>query len=119
MVKYIYFMICVLDEVKLVVFYDWVFGLMVVEWLDFESFILIYLLNGESLMEFELMVNKDWIEFYDLGDGYGYVVFFVNDVDVLYVWLEVEGFVLCKLVDFVLGGEVIVCFFFIVDLDGY
>nr|WP_155043269.1 VOC family protein [Paracoccus shanxieyensis] len=112
-------MIRVLDEAKSVAFYDRVFGLKVAERLDFESFTLIYLSNGESPTELELTVNKDRTEPYDLGDGYGHVAFSVDDVDALHARLEAEGLAPRKLVDFAPGGEVIARFFFIADPDGY
>ncbi|MGP9804676.1 VOC family protein [Paracoccus sp. NSM] len=119
MAKYIHSMIRVLDEAKSVDFYDRCFGLKVAERLDFDSFTLIYLANGESGTELELTVNKGRTEPYDLGDGYGHVAFSVDDVDATHARLISEGFEPRKLVDFAPGGEVIARFFFIKDPDGY
>ena len=119
MAKYIHSMIRVLDEARSVEFYDRCFGLKVAERLDFDSFTLIYLANGESDVELELTVNKGRSEPYDLGDGYGHVAFSVADVDALHARLEAEGLAPRKLVDFAPGGEVIARFFFIADPDGY
>lgn len=119
MAKYIHSMIRVLDEAKSVAFYDQVFGLKVAERLDFDTFTLIYLSNGEAETELELTVNKDRTEPYNLGDGYGHVAFSVDDVDALHARLEAAGFAPRKLVDFAPGGEVIARFFFIADPDGY
>ena len=119
MAKYIHSMIRVLDEARSVDFYDRCFGLKVAERLDFDSFTLIYLANGESETELELTVNKGRTEPYDLGDGYGHVAFSVDDVDATHARLISEGFEPRKLVDFAPGGEVIARFFFIKDPDGY
>lgn len=119
MAKYIHSMIRVLDEVRSVDFYGRCFGLTVADRLDFETFTLVYLSNGDSEVELELTINKDRTEPYDLGDGYGHIAFSVEDPDTLHARLEAEGFAPRKLVDFAPGGEVIARFFFIADPDGY
>lgn len=119
MAKYIHSMIRVLDEARSVAFYERAFGLKVAERLDFDSFTLIYLSNGESETELELTVNKGRTEPYNLGDGYGHIAFSVPNVDELHAQLEAEGLGPRKLVDFAPGGEVIARFFFIADPDGY
>lgn len=119
MAKYIHSMIRVLDEARSVAFYETAFGLTVAERLDFDSFTLVYLSNGESGTELELTVNKGRTEPYDLGDGYGHVAFSVDDVDAEHARLEAAGLAPRKLVDFAPGGEVIARFFFIADPDGY
>lgn len=119
MAKYIHSMIRVLDEAKSVAFYDQVFGLKVAQRLDFDTFTLIYLSNGESETELELTVNKGRTAPYDLGDGYGHIAFTVADVDALHARLEAAGLAPRKLVDFAPGGDVLARFFFIADPDGY
>lgn len=119
MARYIHSMIRVLDEARSVAFYEQAFGLSVAQRLDFDSFTLIYLSNGESETELELTVNKGRTEPYDLGDGYGHIAFSVADVDATHARLEAAGLGPRKLVDFAPGGEVIARFFFIADPDGY
>lgn len=119
MAKYIHSMIRVLDEARSVDFYARCFGLEVADRLDFDTFTLVYLSNGESETELELTVNKGRDTPYDLGDGYGHVAFSVEDVDACHARLEAGGLNPRKLVDFAPGGTVIARFFFIADPDGY
>ena len=67
MAKAIHSMIRVLDEARSVEFYQKAFGLKIADRLDFDSFTLIYLSNGETGFELELTVNKDRTTAYDLG----------------------------------------------------
>lgn len=119
MPKMIHSMIRVKDEAASLAFYKDAFGLEIVERLDFESFSLIYLANGESTFELELTVNKGREEPYDLGDGYGHLAISVTDVDAEHKRLTELGYEPRKLVDFAPAGEVIARFFFIKDPDGY
>ena len=119
MAKSIHSMIRVLDEGRSVDFYGKAFGLAVAERLDFETFTLIYLSNAESEFELELTINKDRVQPYDLGDGYGHLAFSVDDVDAEHARLTRAGLAPRKLVDFAPAGEVIARFFFIADPDGY
>ena len=119
MAKLVHSMIRVLDEARSVAFYDAVFGLKPVDRLEFDSFTLIYLANGESTFELELTVNKGREEPYDLGDGYGHLAISVTDVDAEHKRLTELGYEPRKLVDFAPAGEVIARFFFIADPDGY
>lgn len=119
MAKAIHSMIRVLDEARSVDFYRQAFGLEVVERLDFESFTLIYMSNGESTFELELTINKGRTEPYDLGDGYGHLALSVDDLDSEHERLTTLGLAPRKLVDFAPGGKVIARFFFIADPDGY
>ena len=119
MPKMIHSMIRVKDEAASLAFYKNAFGLEIVERLDFESFSLIYLANGESTFELELTVNKGREEPYDLGDGYGHLAISVTDVDAEHKRLTEQGYAPRKLVDFAPAGEVIARFFFIKDPDGY
>ena len=119
MPKMIHSMIRVKDEAASLAFYKNAFGLEIVERLDFESFSLIYLANGESTFELELTVNKGREEPYDLGDGYGHLAISVTDVEAEHKRLTELGYAPRKLVDFAPAGEVIARFFFIKDPDGY
>ncbi len=119
MPKMIHSMIRVKDEAASLAFYKDAFGLEIVERLDFESFSLIYLANGESTFELELTVNKGREEPYDLGDGYGHLAISVTDVEAEHKRLTELGYAPRKLVDFAPAGEVIARFFFIKDPDGY
>lgn len=119
MPKMIHSMIRVKDEAASLAFYKDAFGLEIVERLDFESFSLIYLANGESTFELELTVNKGREEPYDLGNGYGHLAISVTDVDAEHKRLTELGYAPRKLVDFAPAGEVIARFFFIKDPDGY
>ena len=119
MSKIIHSMIRVLDEARSVAFYREAFGLEVAQRLDFPAFTLVYLRNGETGFELELTINKDRVQPYDLGDGYGHLAFSVDDVDAEHARLTRAGLAPRKLVDFVPAGEVIARFFFIADPDGY
>jgi lactoylglutathione lyase len=119
MAKAIHSMIRVLDEARSVDFYRTAFGLTVAERLDFDSFTLLYLSNGESTFEVELTVNKGRTEAYDLGDGYGHLAVSVADAAAEHARLEGAGLAPRKIVDFAPGGTVIARFFFIADPDGY
>lgn len=119
MAKYIHSMIRVLDEERSVAFYDRCFGLRVAERLDFKSFTLIYLSNGESGTELELTVNKGRTEPYDLGDGYGHVAFSVADLGAAHARMTAEGFAPRDPVEFAPDGRLVARFFFITDPDGY
>ncbi|MFN4142980.1 VOC family protein [Aestuariivirga sp.] len=119
MAKTIHSMIRVLDEARSVDFYSRAFGLKVADRLDFESFTLIYLSNGESSFELELTVNKGRTEPYNLGDGYGHLAVSVDDLDGTHARLTEMGFAPRKLVDFKNGDKLVARFFFIADPDGY
>lgn len=119
MAKMIHSMIRVMEEERSLAFYKTAFGLEPAQRLDFETFTLIYLANGESTFELELTVNKDRTEPYDLGNGYGHLAVSVEDVAAEHARLTALGLQPRKLVDFAPGGEVIATFFFIKDPDGY
>ncbi|MDP2731541.1 MAG: VOC family protein [Hoeflea sp.] len=119
MAKAIHSMIRVLDEARSVEFYQKAFGLKIADRLDFDSFTLIYLNNGETEFELELTVNKDRATAYELGDGYGHLAFSVEDVNSEHARLTALGLKPRKLVDFAPAGTVIARFFFIADPDGY
>lgn len=119
MAKAIHTMIRVLNEARTLVFYDAAFGLKVAARMDFDSFTLVYLSNPESTFEVELTINKDRVDPYNLGDGYGHLAFSVDDVDAEHARLTAAGLAPRKLVDFAPAGTVIARFFFIADPDGY
>ncbi|GAB1379442.1 VOC family protein [Pararhodobacter aggregans] len=119
MAKAIHSMIRVLDEARSTAFYRDAFGLTPADRLDFEGFTLIYLRNPESGFELELTVNKDRIEPYALGDGYGHFAVSVADVDAEHARLTALGLNPRKLVDFKNGDTPVARFFFIADPDGY
>ncbi len=119
MAKTIHSMVRVLDEAQSIEFYSKAFGLEVVDRLDFESFTLIYLSNGESGFELELTVNKGRTEPYALGDGYGHLAVSVSDVEAEHARLTAAGLAPRKLVDFQNAGVKVAKFFFIADPDGY
>lgn len=112
-------MIRVLDENRAVEFYRTAFGLEVVDRLAFESFTLIYMQLPESDFELELTINKDRVEPYDLGDGYGHIAITVDDLDALYKNLKETGHAPRDIVSFSPGGSLLARFFFIADPDGY
>ena len=119
MAKAIHSMIRVLQEARSVDFYTTAFGLTVADRLDFDSFTLVYMSNPETGFELELTVNKDRIDAYALGDGYGHLAVSVDDVNAEHARLTEAGLSPRKLVDFAPAGTVIARFFFIADPDGY
>lgn len=119
MAKAIHSMIRVLDEARSLAFYEAAFGLTVAERLDFETFTLVYLSNAETGFELELTVNKDRVEPYALGDGYGHLAVSVADLAAEHARMEAAGLAPRKIVEFAPGGEVIARFFFVADPDGY
>ncbi len=119
MAKMIHSMIRVLDEARSVAFYEKAFGLRVADRLDFETFTLVYLSNGETGFELELTVNKGRTEPYDLGDGYGHLAVSVADLDAEHARFEAEGLAPRKLVEFAPDGQLVGRFFFVADPDGY
>ena len=119
MAKAIHSMIRVLEEARSVAFYDLAFGLKVADRLDFDSFTLIYLSNGESGFELELTVNKGRSEPYDLGNGYGHFAVSVDDVAAEHARLTEAGLAPRNVVDFRNGDVTVAKFFFIADPDGY
>ncbi len=119
MAKAIHSMIRVLDEERSVDCYENAFGLTSAERLDFDSFTLVYLSNGENSFELELTINKGQTEPYEHGNGYGHLAFCVDDVAAEHKRFEDAGYAPRKIVDFAPAGEVIARFFFVQDPDGY
>ncbi len=119
MAKAVHSMIRVLNEQESVQFYETAFGLKINERIDFDAFTLVYLRNEQSEFEVELTINKDRVEPYNLGDGYGHLAFIVDDLDAEHKRLTDAGLEPRKLVDFKNGEETIARFFFVADPDGY
>ncbi|MGM4908197.1 VOC family protein [Rhizobium sp. 768_B6_N1_8] len=119
MAKMIHSMIRVLDEARSVDFYSKVFGLAVVDRVDFETFTLIYMSNEETGFELELTVNKGRIEPYNLGDAYGHLAVSVQEVQIEHKRLTDLGLNPGKLVELNRDGKLFGLFFFITDPDGY
>jgi lactoylglutathione lyase len=117
--KTIHSMIRVLDERRSVEFYNKAFALKVADRLDFETFTLIYLRNGESDFEIELTVNKGRTAPYVIGDGYGHLAVVVDDVEAEHKRFADAGFNPRNLVDFKHEGATLARFFFVDDPDGY
>ena len=112
-------MVRVLNEERSVKFYSQAFSLNVVDRLDFNEFVLVYMSNSETDFELELTINKSQSKPYNLGDGYGHIAFSVSDVSVAHADLIKAGLQPRDLVDFKNNGEPIAKFFFIRDPDGY
>lgn len=119
MAKMIHSMIRVLDEARSLDFYSRAFGFGVVQRLDFETFTLIYLGNGETPFELELTVNKGRTEPYALGDGYGHLAVSVDDLATEHARFEAEDLNPGKIVEFNRDGALFAAFFFVTDPDGY
>ena len=115
----IHSMIRVMEEARSVDFYRNAFGLEIAERLDFDTFTLIYLSNGESEFELELTVNKGREEAYDLGTGYGHLAVSVADLDAEHGRITALGLNPGKIVEFNRDGALLARFFFITDPDGY
>lgn len=119
MAKAVHSMIRVLVETRSVDFYGRAFGLEVADRFDFDGFTLVYLRNAEADFEVELTVNKDRIEPYDLGDGYGHIAVVVDELEAEHARFEEAGFAPRKIVDFAREGVLLARFFFVADPDGY
>ncbi len=119
MAKMIHSMIRVLEESRSVAFYEQAFGLSIAERLDFETFTLIYLSNGESGFELELTVNKGREEAYETGNGYGHLAVSVEDLDAEHARMTGLGLAPGKIVEFNIEERLFARFFFVTDPDGY
>ncbi|MGV8938164.1 MAG: VOC family protein [Allorhizobium sp.] len=119
MAKMIHSMIRVLEEARSVDFYQKAFSLEIAQRLDFETFTLVYLSNGDSAFELELTINKDRTEPYNLGDGYGHLAVSVDDLDSEHKRLADLRLNPGKIVEFNRDGALFARFFFITDPDGY
>lgn len=119
MAKMIHSMIRVLDEARSLDFYSRAFSLGIIERLEFDSFTLVYLGNGETPFELELTVNKGRDEPYALGEAYGHLAVSVEDVEAEHARFTAEGLNPGKLVEFNRDGALFARFFFVTDPDGY
>lgn len=119
MAKMIHSMIRVLDEARSLNFYSRAFGFGIIERLEFDSFTLVYLGNGETPFELELTVNKGRDEPYALGEAYGHLAVSVEDVEAEHARFTAEGLNPGKLVEFNRDGALFARFFFVTDPDGY
>lgn len=119
MTKLVHTMIRVLNEEASVQFYQENFALKIVDRLDFESFILIYMALPTSTFELELTVNKGRDTPYDLGDGYGHLAVVVDDLEQAHTTAKQAGSTPGDIVDFRPNGERVARFFFVKDPDGY
>lgn len=119
MAKMIHSMVRVLDEARSLDFYGRAFGFGIVERLDFDTFTLIYIGNGETPFELELTVNKGRTEPYAPGDGYGHLAVSVDELDAEHARFAAEGLNPGKIVDFERDGAPFARYFFVTDPDGY
>jgi lactoylglutathione lyase len=117
--KLIHSMIRVLDEARSVSFYETAFDLRVADRIEFESFVLIYMSNGESGFELELTVNKGTEQPYDLGNGYGHLAVSVDDLKGEHERLTKAGLSPKDLKTLTTPSGDAAKFFFIEDPDGY
>ncbi len=119
MAKAVHAMIRVLDEARSVDFYGKAFGLKIADRFDFDGFVLVYLRSADADFEVELTVNKDRIEPYALGDGYGHLAVVVDDLEAEHARFESERLSPGPLRDFKHDGRTLARFFFVADPDGY
>ena len=92
MAKMIHSMVRVLNEERSVDFYSKAFSLNVVDRLEFNDFVLVYMSNSETEFELELTINKSQSEPYKLGDGYGHIAFSVSDVSAVHADLKLQDY---------------------------
>ncbi len=118
MAKAIHSMIRVLDEERSLAFYREAFGLEIAQRIDFDSFSLIYLSNGESEFELELTVNQGTEQPYDLGNGYGHMAFSVDDLAAEHARFTAAGLNPDPLKE-LSRGDFTGRYFFVSDPDGY
>ena len=119
MAKAIHTMIRVFALEKSIDFYQQAFGMRESHRLDFPDFTLVYLRNPENDFEIELTLNKDRVEAYSHGDGYGHVAFCVNDLDAEHARFKELGLEPRDIVEFKPADELLARFFFVQDPDGY
>jgi lactoylglutathione lyase len=119
MAKVIHSMIRVLDLERSLKFYADVLDLHEVHRLDFPDFALVYLRNLHNDFEIELTWNKDRVEPYSHGDGYGHIGVIIPDATATQAALAAKGYQPAAVKEFKRGDELLARFFFIQDPDGY
>ncbi len=120
MSKIIHSMIRVRDLGQSLKFYAECFSLHPSHRLDFPAFSLVYLRNAETDAEIELTWNRDRLEPYSHGDGYGHVGVCVADVAADRSRLLTLGYDPLGIKEFKADdGSLIARYFFIEDPDGY
>ena len=119
MSKLIHSMIRVLDPERSMKFYAEVLGMHESHRLAFPDFALIYLRNAENDFEIELTWNKDRVEPYSHGDGYGHIGVVVADAAATRAALSAKGHEPAPVKEFKRGDELLARYFFIQDPDGY
>ncbi len=119
MAKAVHSMIRVLDEQRSTQFYKTAFGLTPADRIDFDGFTLIYLRNAEADFELELTVNKDRVEPYNLGDGYGHIALVVDAIDAEHKRIADAGLAPGPVKQLDHEGKRLAKFFFLQDPDGY
>ena len=119
MAKIVHSMIRVLDLERSMKFYADVLGMSEAHRLDYPDFALVYLRNAENDCEIELTWNKDRVEPYSHGDGYGHIGAVVADAAATHAALSAQGYQPALVKEFKRGDELLARFFFIQDPDGY
>ena len=119
MAKVIHSMIRVLELERSLKFYADVLGLHEAHRLDFPEFALVYLRNPENDMEIELTLNKDRVDPYTHGSGYGHIGAVIVDAAATHAALLSKGYEPAPIKEFKRGDELLARFFFIQDPDGY
>ena len=112
-------MIRVHDLDRSLQFYKDALGLSISHRLDFPDFSLVYLRNKENDFEIELTWNKGRESAYTHGDGYGHVAVAVADLESEHERMTGLRINPTAVKEFKRGDEMLACFFFIQDPDGY
>jgi lactoylglutathione lyase len=119
MAKLIHSMIRVLELERSLKFYADALGLREAHRLDFPDFALVYLRNDDNDFEIELTLNKDRVDPYTHGTGYGHIGVVVADAAATHAALSAKGYEPAPIKEFKRDGELLARFFFIQDPDGY
>ena len=119
MTKIIHTMIRVLDLERSMKFYADVLDLHASHRLDFPDFSLVYLRNPQNDFEIELTWNRDRVEPYSHGDGYGHIAVVIPDAAATQAALLGKGYQPAAVKEFKARDDLLARFFFIQDPDGY